>query len=133
MPAHNNSFPWMSYYRNYKFFEDRMLTHNKVSQMRNTGEGLYEVDLNDGRTLVVFICECYSFGVAEYHESVENLGNIDAVIINSNWCGYTMDVKLYCQEQNVGVFDIKGFMAALNMKNFWEYLTKEERKRLQQG
>lgn len=133
MPAHNNSFPWMSYYGNYKFFEDRMLTHSKVARMRNTGEGLYEIDLNDGTTLVVFICECYSFGVAEYHESVENLGNLDAVVINSNWCGYTMDVKLHCQEQNVGVFDIKGFMAALNLKNFWEYLTKEEKKRLQQG
>jgi len=133
MSAHNNSFPWMSYYGNYKFFEKRMLTHSKVSHMRNTGEGLYEIGLSDGRTLVVFICECYSFGVAEYHESVENLGHFDAVVINSNWCGYTMDVKLHCQELKVGVFDIKGFMAALNIRNFWEYLTKEENERLQRS
>ncbi len=123
----------MSYYGNYKFFEDRMITHSNVARLRNTGEGLYEIDLIDSRTLVVFICECYSFGIAEYHESVENLGDLDAVVINSNWCGYTMDVKLYCQERNVGVFDIKGFMAAINKRNFWEYLTKEEKETLQRG
>jgi len=121
----------MSYYGNYKFFEDRMLTHSRINHVRNTGEGLYEIDLNDGRALAVFICECYSYGMAEYQESVENLGNLDAVVINSNWCGYTMDVKLHCQVLNVGVFDIKGFMAALNLPHFWEYLTKEEKEYLE--
>lgn len=133
MPAHNKSFPWMSYYGNYQFFEQRMSTHNKVADVRNTGKGLYEIDLIDGRTLSVFICECYSFGVAEYQESVEELRDLDVVVINSNWCGYTMDVKLYCQERDVGVFDIKGFMTALNHRNYWEYLTKEEKEYLKQG
>lgn len=132
MPAHNDSFPWMSYYGNYQFFESRMSTHSKVLNIRNTGEGLYEIDLQDGRTLTVFICECYSYGVAEYQESVEKLGNLDAVVINSNWCGYSMDVKLHCQEREVGVFDIKGFMAALNRHDFWNYLTKEEKEYLKQ-
>lgn len=109
-----------------------MQSHSKVSSIRETGEGLYEIDLIDGRALVVFICECYSFGLAEYYESVENLGNLDAVVINSNWCGYTMDAKLRCREQNVGLYDIKGFMAALNLKNHWEYLTKCEKDYLAQ-
>ncbi|WP_424945891.1 hypothetical protein [Candidatus Spongiihabitans sp.] len=132
MPAHNDSFPWMSYYGNYRFFEDRMGSHNKVSDVRNTGEGLYEIDLKDGRTLVAFICDCYSFGLAEYQESVERLGKLNAVVINSNWCNYTMDLKLHCQEKEVGVFDIGSFMAALNQQKFWEYLSEEEKERLQQ-
>lgn len=132
MPAHNESFPWMSYYGNYRFFEDRMRYHNKVTDIRNTSKGLYEIDLTDGRTLIVFICECYSFGLAEYYESVDNLGALNAVVINSNWCGYTMDAKLYCREQNIGLFDIRGFMAALNLRNYWEYLTKEEEEILEE-
>lgn len=132
MPAPNDSFPWLSYYGNYRFFVERMLTHSKVTDVRNTGEGLYEIDLKDGRTLVVFICECYSFGLAEYLESVEKLGRLDAIVINSNWCCYTMDVKLHCKDQKVGIFDIKGFMAALNLNNYWEYLTQEEKEHLQQ-
>lgn len=130
MPAHNKSFPWMSYYGNYKFFEDRMQSHRKVSNVQNADDGLYEVRLIDGRILKVFICECYSFGMAEYYETVEKLGDIDAVIINSNWCGYTMDAKRHGREHNVGLFDIGAFMAALNINNYWEYLTKQEKEYL---
>ena len=127
MSAYNDSFPWMSYYGHYRFFEDRMRSHNRVAKLRNIDEGLYEVDLIDSRTLLIFICECYSFGIAEYYESVDKLGNLNAVIINSNWCGYTMDAKLHCLENNVGLFDIRGFMAALNLRNYWEYLTENEK------
>lgn len=127
MPAHNKEFPWMSYYGNYKFFENRMVSHSKVYNIRNIGDSFYDIKLTDGEKLRVFICECYSFGLAEYYESVERLGELDAVIINSNWCGYSMDAKLHCREHEVGLFDISGFMAALNMKNFWEYLTKQEK------
>lgn len=127
MPAHNESFPWMSYYGNYKFFEERMQAHSKVSSILNTGAGLYEIDLIDGRTLKAFICECYSYGVAEYYETVENLGDLNAVVINSNWCGYSMEAKQHCRERSVGLFDIGGFMSALNMKNLWEYLAEDEK------
>lgn len=127
MPAHNKEFPWMSYYGNYKYFEDRMLSHSKVYNIRNIGDGFYDIKLIDIEKLRVFICECYSFGLAEYYESMEKLGELDAVIINSNWCGYSMEAKLHCREHKVGLFDISGFMAALNMKNFWEYLTKQEK------
>lgn len=133
MPAHNKAFPWMSYYGNYKFFEDRMRSHSKINDIRNTGEGLYEIDLVDGRKLRVFICECYSFGIAEYYVSVEKLGALDSVIINSNWCGYSMDAKLHCLEHGVGLFDISGLMAALNTRNFWEYLTKQEKEYLEKN
>lgn len=127
MPAQNTEFPWMSYYGHYNFFEDRMLSHKKIHGIQNIGGGLYEINLDDERVIKVFICECYSFGLAEYYETVEKIGKIQAVIINSNWCGYTAEAKHYCREHGVGLFNIGEFMAALNMKNFWEYLTKYER------
>ena len=127
MTAQNSEFPWMSYYGHYKFFEDRMLSHVKVNSIQNTGEGLYEINLDNERVIKVFICECYSFGLAEYYETVEKLGKIQSVIINSSWCGYTTEAKRYCREHGVGLFNIGEFMAALNVKNFWEYLTKEEK------
>ncbi len=130
MPAYNKSFPWMSYYGNYRFFEKRMQSHDKVLNLENVGDGLYEIILIDGRTLKIFICECYSYGMAEYYESVEKLGHLDAVIINSIWCGYTMEAKFHCREQNVGLFDIGGFMAALNRTNYWDYLTEQEKEYL---
>ena len=133
MPAHNETFPWMSYYKNYNFFEGAILSHDKVSSVLNIGDGLYEITLVDGRNIKTFICECYAYGIAEYYETVENIGPLDAVIINSNWCGYGMDAKLHCKEEKVGLFDIGGFMAALNIKNYWEYLTNDEREHLKRA
>lgn len=126
MPAHNKEFPWMSYYGHYSFFESRMKSHSEVSNVNKKLNGVYEIKLNDGRVLSVFICDCYSFGLAEYYESVDKLGNLNAVIINSNWCSYSMEAKIYCRDNKVGIFDIAGFMAALKKKNYWEYLTKWE-------
>jgi hypothetical protein len=126
MSAHNNNFPWMSYYGNYNFFEQRMREHSKVKVIQKVNPSLYHIELVDGRIIKTFICECYSFDVAEYIESCKELGELNAVIINSNWCGYSLDVKRYCMNEQVGVYDIGGFMAALNMNNYWQYLTKYE-------
>jgi len=116
----------MSHYGEYQFFEERMRNHNKVSKLKNIQGGLYEILLKNGKTLKIFICECYSYGVAEYEETVQNLGPLDAIIINSNWCGYSSEAKSYCRERLVGLFDIREFMAALNLTRYWEYPTENE-------
>ncbi|BCJ09498.1 hypothetical protein PRtIB026_A08750 [Pseudomonas sp. RtIB026] len=130
MSAQNKSFPWMSHYEEYNFFEERMREHSKVSSLKNIQDGLYELTLRNGSTLKVFICECYSYGVAEYEETIQKLGHLDAIIINSNWCGYSADAKLYCRKRSVGLFKIRDFMAALNLTRHWEYLTDYEREKL---
>ncbi len=126
MPARNENFPWLSHYGNYMFFEKMMSRHKKVSKISNIDQGHYQLGLFNGSEIKVFICECYSFGLAEYYESVEKLGKLDAIIINSNWCGYTREVKWHCLKNRVGLFDIGGFMAALNGDKFWEYMTGDE-------
>lgn len=133
MPAHNSTFPWLSYYRHYTYFEARMREHGKVCRIKNINTGLYDVYLLDGRALRIFICECYAFDDASYHETVENYGPVNAVIISSNWCGYDFAMKLARMQERVGVFDIKGFMAAINKSNYWEYMTEQERRRLERA
>lgn len=126
MPAYSDVFPWPSHYGKFNFFEERMREHSRVSEIVNVFPGVYEVTRSSGDVLRIFICECYSFGVAEYYEVEEKIGNINAIIINSSWCGYTDDVKMYCMGVRVGVFTIRGFMAALNKEKYWEYLDKNE-------
>ena len=133
MPAHNEHFPWMSYYRNYNFFMQRMHEHSKVNSIDSINPSLYNIELTSGRTLKVFICECYSFDVAEYVESCENYGKLAAVVISSNWCGYSLDVKRHCMAEQVGVFDTEGFMAAINKNEFWTYLTKYEQEHFREN
>lgn len=133
MPAHNKDFPWMSYYGNYNFFEKRMHEHSKVSAITKVNPSLYQIERLDGKIIKAFICECYSFDVAAYIDACQGLGELDAVIISSNWCGYTFDVKRQCMSEQVGVYDISGFMAALNMDNYWQYLTKYEKEKFEEN
>lgn len=133
MPAHSNEFPWLSYYGNYRFFEERMNEHSKVSGLSKINTGLYEIHLKDGRTIRTFICECYAFDDADYFETVEKYGAINAVVISSNWCGYDFDTKLERMKEKVGVFDIKGFMAAINKTSYWEYMNEQEKNLLKRS
>lgn len=126
MAAYNDSYPWTSYYGHYDFFEQRIGGHSRTAQLQRCGDGLYILTKKDGAQLRVFVCECYSYGVAEYMETVGKIGKVDAVIINSNWCGYTPDAKQHCREQKVGLFTIAEFMGALNQRDFWKYLTPVE-------
>jgi len=132
MPAHSDKFPWPSYYGHFDFFENAMRRHNRVQNLEAHGGGRYTLTLSDGRNLTAFICECYSYGVAEYYETVEKIGQVDVVVISSNWCHYSSDVKLHCRNEKVGVFDIKGIMAALNNKDFWLYLDEWEEKKFKE-
>ncbi|MCF1741459.1 hypothetical protein [Paradevosia shaoguanensis] len=127
MAARNDSFPWTSHYGHYRFFETQMARHGQVKSLKSLGDGVYELVWAKGSTLRAFICECYAFGVAEYLETTDKVGKVDAVIINSMWCGYTPDAKRYCREEKVGLFRITEFMSALHRNDYWAYLTDEEK------
>ncbi|MDR2249015.1 hypothetical protein [Acinetobacter sp.] len=127
MVAANKEFPWMSYYGNYKFFLSRLKNHDKVLRIEpiEAKNGIYKIHLSN-RILNIFICECYCFGVAEYYELLDKVdAKIDAIVINSNWCGYTSEVKELCKEFNVGVFEFGEFFGAINRKDFWNYISPE--------
>lgn len=126
MPAHSSVFPWPSYYGHFKFFEKMMRTHSDIRDVTALGDGVFELSRISGQILRVFVCECYSFGAAEYIETTENLNNLDAVIISSNWCGYTFDAKALGRAEKVGLFNIRGLMVALNKTEVWAYLDKFE-------
>nr|WP_321273492.1 hypothetical protein [Alcaligenes faecalis] len=130
MPAHNSEFPWLSYYKNYNFFEQRMREHSKVSGLKLISTGLYKITLTSNSVLKVFICECYAFDDAAYYELIDNYGKVDAVVISSNWCSYNFETKLERMREKVGIFDIRGFMAAINKPNYWEYMTEYEREKM---
>ena len=127
MAAYSNKFPWPSHYGHFSFFEERMQNHSAVKSLENLGNGLYKLHRKRGDILKVFVCECYAFGVAEYIESEQKLGKLDAVVINSAWCGFSRDARKHCWDANVGLFRIGDFMAALNQKKVSKHLNSDEK------
>ncbi|MBD9509922.1 hypothetical protein IB265_24410 [Ensifer sp. ENS10] len=130
MAAFKDEFPWSSYNGRFKFFEDRMSLHENVGDLVELGDGLFELKRISGEQLRVFVCECYTFGVAEFIETREHCGDLNAIVISSNWCGYTDEVKDHCKDIQIGVFTIGEFMGALNREDFWNYVVPDEKKRL---
>lgn len=126
MPAANEEFPWLSYYENYDYFEQMVKKHNKIKSIQNIDIGLYEITLARNKKLRLFICDCYSFGMAEYYETIGNFGDLDIIVIGSLWCSYTMDLKSYCMSNKIGLFKPKDFMAAIHNKQYWEYMNESE-------
>lgn len=125
MPGHSEEFPWPSYYGNFDFFEDKMRNHSKVLNIKSTDtDGVYEITRTQGDTLRTFICECYAYGVAQYTETIEELGQLDAIVINSMWCGYSSEAKKLCVERNVSLYKVDEFMSALHRQNHWNYPKK---------
>jgi hypothetical protein len=117
----------LPYYGHFKFFEQRMRAHSQVSNLTMIVDGRYDLTTFFEAKLKVFICECYSYGVAEYTETTVEHGKLDVIIINSNWCGYTLEAKRLCRSERVGLFKIADFMSALNKANYWEHLNESER------
>jgi hypothetical protein len=107
-----------------------MGSHSRVLELNPLGQGRYRLTKNDGVVLEIFICECYSYGSAEYLETITKLGKLDAIIISSNWCGYTEELKMQCRDERVGLFNIRDFMAALNHPELWLYLSAWEEEKL---
>lgn len=103
-----------------------MNAHSRIAGLKAHDDGIYDLTTEFGKTLRIFVCECYSFGAAEYIETTQVLGRLDAIIINSAWCGYTTDAKRLARSNKVGLFTIGGFMSALNKAKLWDYLTKAE-------
>jgi hypothetical protein len=130
MPAYSSEFPWPSHYGHFNYFEDRMRGHNRVRELRRESDGVYDIIRTHGDMLRTFICECYSFGVAEYFEAVEMLGHLDAIVINSAWCGYTDEAKILTRERRVGLFKIPDLMGALHRPEYWDYFNEWEAQRL---
>lgn len=126
MPAANEEFPWLSYHENYDYFENMLKNHSKIKDFQNKDCGLYEITLASDERLSLFICDCYSFGIAEYYETIDNIGELDIIIISSLWCSYAMDLKSYCMSNKIGLFKPKDFMAAIHNKQYWEYMNESE-------
>ena len=81
-----------------------------------------------GSLIKTFVCQCYSFDVAEYIEVTEKLGEINAVVIyRLKLVRIFINCKtLLYEKTRVGIYSITGFMAAININHYWDYLTEFE-------
>jgi len=95
-----------------------MWGNRRVTDLIEIDTAIYDVQRTFGDTIRIFICECYSFGAAEYIETMEKLEGINAIIIDSNWCNYTYDAKVMAFSDGVGLYKVVEFMHRIRDKDY---------------
>lgn len=111
----------------YDFFENVLRSHDKVKRFIREGEQIYKVIKNNGDTIIVYLTNLYTVGVADYYDIVENNNNITAIVTASNWNSYTREAKEEGKKNRVGVYVIKEFLGALNYDEPYNYVKKDNK------
>ena len=101
-----------------KYFEKVMKVHEKVDAVEfveaDRYKAIFKIYLADGRLLVTYIADVYVLTAADVREILSEYGDIDCIVVVSNWDHYTSDAKNVAKSMGIGVYRLKEFMKAIN-------------------
>lgn len=113
-----------------EFFYNIISNHSKVKNIEQIGVPLFSIEKKNGDTLTALLVDIYIIGDAEILDLMSKYANIDAIINISMWNEYAYSAKEIAREHEIGLFEIKEFMGALNCvsrKAFLNYIPPHER------
>jgi len=103
-------------------FLDALAQHNQVrSGVRRNGEGLLDVALLTGQSLVVNVTNIYVVGVADVVQAIRDHAGMNAFVTLSAWNMVSTAAWEYGRDRQVGVFTWSEFFGAINYKKYWLY------------
>jgi hypothetical protein len=113
-----------------EFFERAMAQHRKVECCEQVQRELYQLTRRDGLSpLRVLLVNIYTVGVADVIELLGEFPGLQAIVILSNWNGYTTDAKEYAKQRGVGVFVMNEFLGALWQRDPTHYEKPDDKQR----
>lgn len=110
------------------FIERFLADHKNIKRMEELDKATFTVDLNDGRSLKVFVTNTYFFTEYTFDKVMAIDPEIDAIICSSPSGSYSYSVKQLCIDNNIGLFMLGEFMGALWKKDesFLNFLLRSE-------
>lgn len=103
------------------FFENAIKRHNKVKELTQISNNYYLIKRINGKDVNVLVNNIYTLGLADYYEIVNTYGSIDAIVIMSNWNGYTTQAKSIARKENIAILGFTEFLGAMNYDNINKY------------
>ncbi|MGV7098273.1 hypothetical protein ACWA16_04750 [Bacillus subtilis] len=113
-----------------EFFFNIILNHSKIENIKQIEIPLFSIKKTNGDNLIALLVDIYIIGDAEILDLMSRYSNLDAIINISMWNKNTKSAKEIAKEQEIGLFDIKEFMGALNCvsrRAFLNYIPPHER------
>jgi hypothetical protein len=111
------------------YIEKFLANHSFIRRMEKLNIAMFDVELNDGRSLRVFATNTYFFTEYTFEKIIAIDPGVDVIICSNPYGTYTWEAKALCIEQNIGLFTLKTFMGAIRKdgSEFLNYLVQEER------
>ncbi|OKH18531.1 nucleotidyltransferase [Hydrococcus rivularis NIES-593] len=111
------------------YIEKFLANHSFINRMKKLNIAMFDVDLNDGRSLRVFATNTYFFTEYTFEKIMAIDPGIDAIICSNPYGTYTWEAKALCIEREIGLFTLKTFMGAIRKdgNEFLNYLVQEEK------
>ncbi|WP_256679920.1 nucleotidyltransferase domain-containing protein [Pseudomonas sp. Q1] len=109
---------------------DKFLSSHKfINNLEELNKSTMIVDLQDGRSLKVFVTHTYYFTEYTLDRVVEVDPAIDAILCSCPYSSYTNSAKRLCIERGVGLFKLAEFMGAVRLtgEKYLNYLTNSDR------
>lgn len=111
------------------FFEGRMEGHTAVSRITHLGNDVYLIERTDNRPAIrVLIADIYITGECDISEISYEYHDIDCIVLVGFYNRYSCAAKEYARDLNLGLYDCREFMGAVNCTgmSFLYYKRREE-------
>lgn len=110
------------------FIERFLSNHEHIRSLQELNRSTMIVELQDGRSLKVFVTSTYVFTEYTFDRVTEIDPGIDAIICSCPAGHYTDSAKALCIKQGVGLFMLGEFMGAIRKKgeDYLNYLTRAD-------
>ena len=123
MPDFNS---WGVSYSTISFFEGALAGHNKVESFTRVNDIHFIIEYVHGTTLHILLVNEYSLGLAAVLRAKAEFPEIEFVVTDGNWNGYTPEAKEYGWHNDIGVFNTGEFFGALNWTLPKQYNQKDK-------
>lgn len=97
-------------------FLDMMEAHAHVDETRQLSPSRYDINLDDGTEVKVFMTDVYEFTVSDYSRLRSRHPDVNCIVQASNWNNFTSMAVGDARADGIGAFTFRGLMGALNYR-----------------
>jgi len=125
--SNNGSNNWDVSYSVISFFERVLNGNHLVISFSREDDIFFKIKKYDGSELKLLLVTEYVLGLEAVLRAKSEFPDMDYILTNADWNGYTKEAKMYGLENDIGVFYLTEFLKALKWDNPKEYHTKDDK------
>lgn len=107
------------------FFQKVLHGHKRVHDFSVESDLIYNLEMEDGNRYRVVLVYEYTLGLAAVLKLVSEIPNLDFIVTGANWNAYTQEAKEYGEANDLGIFILNEFIAALYSRQPKSYVKKD--------